>query len=66
MLPRQTASFSSLIVSIRRPPTVTVPAVGRSIPATRFKIVVLPLPDGPTMATSSPAPISRSTPRSAG
>ena len=54
--PRQTASSSSLIESIRCPSTVTVPAVGRSIPVTRLRIVVLPLPDGPTIATSSPAP----------
>jgi hypothetical protein len=44
------------MASIRNPSTVTVPAVGLSIPATRFRIVVFPLPDGPTIATNSPAP----------
>jgi len=33
------------------PATVTVPLVGRSSPATRFKSVDLPLPDGPINAT---------------
>jgi hypothetical protein len=63
--PRQTASFSSVIWSRRLPFTVTVPAVGRSMPAMRLTIVLLPLPDGPVIATISPAAIVRSTPRSA-
>ena len=45
--PRQIASSSSLISSIRRPSTVTVPADGRSMPVIMFMIVDLPLPDGP-------------------
>ena len=52
--PRQIASCSSLIASIRWPSTVTVPAVGRSMPVIMFMIVDLPLPDGPTIATISP------------
>ena len=64
--PRQRASASSPIVSRRWPATVTVPAVGRSMPAIRFVTVDLPLPDGPTTATISPAAIVRSTPRRAG
>ena len=63
--PRQTASWSSVIWSSRLPLTVTVPAVGRSMPAMRLRIVVLPLPDGPVIATISPAAMARSTPRSA-
>jgi hypothetical protein len=63
--PRQTASSSSLSSPRLRPSTVTVPAVGRSIPVIRFRIVDLPLPDGPTTATISPAAISRSIPRRA-
>jgi hypothetical protein len=63
--PRQMASRSSLIWSRRLPLTVTVPEVGRSIPAIRLMIVVLPLPDGPVIATISPAAMARSTPRSA-
>ena len=53
--PLQRASASSPIVSRRWPATVTVPAVGRSMPAIRFVTVDLPLPDGPTTATISPA-----------
>ncbi len=64
--PRQAASWSSVIWSRRRPATVTVPAVGRSIPAIRLMMVVFPLPDGPVIATNSPAPMHRSTPLSAG
>ena len=64
--PRQTASCSSLIWSSRLPATVTVPAVGRSMPAMRLMMVDLPLPDGPVTATISPAAMARSTPLSAG
>jgi len=63
--PRQTASCSSVIWSRRLPLTVTVPAVGLSMPAIRLMIVVLPLPDGPVIATISPAAMARSTPSSA-
>ena len=64
--PRQAASCSSLISSRRWPATVTVPAVGRSMPAMRLMMVDLPLPDGPVTATISPAAMARSTPLSAG
>ena len=47
------------------PPTVTVPRVGRRKPATMFKSVVLPQPDGPSTATISPAPIVSETRSSA-
>ena len=43
----------------RLPSSSTVPCVGRSSPAMHFSSVVLPHPDGPTMHTSSPAPISK-------
>ena len=36
------------------PPTDTVPALGRSRPATRVRVVDLPHPDGPTTAQNSP------------
>ena len=64
--PRQTASCSSLIWSSLLPATVTVPAVDRSMPAMRLMMVDLPLPDGPVIATISPAAMARSTPLSAG
>ncbi len=64
--PRQVASSSSLIRSSRCPSTVTAPAVGRSIPVIRLRIVLFPLPDGPTTATISPRSMLRSMPRSAG
>jgi hypothetical protein len=35
------------------------------MPAMRLMMVVLPLPDGPVIATISPAAMARSTPRSA-
>ena len=37
------------------------PSFGRSSPATRLRIVLLPQPEGPTMATNSPARTSRLT-----
>ena len=36
------------------------------MPVIMFMIVVLPLPDGPTTATISPASMVKSTPRKAG
>src|SRR3954452_23645090 len=39
------------------PSSSMTPAVGRSSPAMHLRRVVLPHPDGPTMHTSSPAPI---------
>src|SRR5438270_8109095 len=38
------------------------PASGRAKPASRFSVVVLPQPDGPSNATSSPSSIARSIP----
>ncbi len=43
-----------------------VPESGDSCPFSRLKQVVLPAPLGPIRATSSPAPTSKETPRSAG
>ncbi len=63
---RNLASAASPRVSIRRPATVTVPAVGRSSPAMRLSSVDLPLPDGPMTATTSPAATPMLTPASAG
>ena len=50
----------------RRAPTSTVPAVGRSSPASSRSSVDFPLPETPTTAFSVPASNSASTPRSAG
>jgi hypothetical protein len=44
----------------------TVPAAGRSKVPMMCSSVVLPDPDGPTIATSSPRVTVRLTPRSAG
>ena len=41
--------------------SVTVPDVGRSKPAQRPNSVVLPLPDGPTMAHVWPVGMSKET-----
>ena len=65
LAPRQAASLSSFIWSMRSPAIVTLPAVGRSMPVIMLSIVDLPEPDGPTMATSWPSSMSRSTPLSA-
>src|SRR5437870_3768008 len=43
-----------------------VPARHGSSPNTAFRVVVLPAPLGPSMATSSPAPTSNETSRRAG
>src|SRR5689334_23036562 len=40
------------------PERSTYPALGRSCPDRRFRIVVFPQPDGPTIATNSPSQIS--------
>ncbi len=47
------------------PSTVTVPESANSKPATIRSAVVLPHPDGPSSATSSPGAISRLSPSSA-
>ena len=39
---------------VSTPPTVILPAVGRSTPARQWSSVVFPLPDGPMMATCVP------------
>src|SRR5439155_14240520 len=41
------------------------PSSGRSKPAIRRSVVVLPEPDGPSSVKNSPAPIARSTPSTA-
>ena len=41
-----------------RPPMVTRPVSGRSNPAIRRSVVVLPQPDGPSSASISPAATS--------
>jgi hypothetical protein len=57
--PRQAASPDSDREPRSAPAARTVPEVGRSIPASRFSNVVLPLPDRPTTATNSPCAMSR-------
>src|SRR4051812_5091972 len=51
---------------MRRPPTATDPWLGNSNPAASRRQVVLPQPDGPTIATNSLSAIERSTRSSAG
>ena len=60
--PRHAASRSVFIRSIRVPLTTSDPEVGLSMPAIRAPSVLLPEPDGPITATSSPERMSRSTP----
>src|SRR5262245_60014813 len=48
---------------LRGAPSIsTVPASARSKPATMFSRVVLPQPEGPTIATNSPSSTARSMP----
>ena len=54
-----------VIPSTACPPTRTVPALGRSSPATIVSVVDLPHPVGPTTAQNFPGPIVRSTSRRA-
>ena len=61
---RPAAGRPALLTS--RPATRTVPAVGRSRVPARCSSVLLPDPDGPSTATSSPAATDRVTPRRAG
>ena len=58
---------SSLRVALvmSTPPTITRPSVATSSAPMTFSNVVLPLPDGPSTTTNSPAATSRSTPASA-
>ena len=53
------------IPSTACPPTRTVPALGRSSPATIVSVVDLPHPLGPTTAQNFPAPMAISTSRNA-
>ena len=46
----------AVIPSTGFPPTLTVPALGRSSPATIVSVVDLPHPLGPTTAQNFPAP----------
>ena len=48
-----------------RPSISTRPSVGRSNPASSRSAVVLPQPDGPSRASSSPGSSARSSPASA-
>src|SRR5690242_14710579 len=48
------------------PFTFTAPESGARNPAMMFNSVVLPQPDGPTMATNSPSPMVKSTPATTG
>ena len=62
---RSPASSRSDRPATSRPVTRTVPAVARSSVPARCSRVVLPEPDGPSTATSSPAATRRLTPASA-
>src|SRR5438128_12518518 len=59
--PRRAGGTSLTTRSSKR----TSPASGRSKPATRRSVVVLPHPEPPTSATSSPGAISRESPSTA-
>ncbi len=63
---RSPASCRSDSAATSRPATRTVPAVGRSRVPARCSSVLLPDPDGPSTATSSPAATDKVTPRRAG
>src|SRR5947208_226426 len=52
-------SFGGMSLTTR-PPISTVPALGRSSPATMLSSVDLPQPDGPTSTVNSPLSMSRS------
>src|SRR5580693_3792494 len=54
-------SFGGMSLTIR-PPISTIPALGRSSPATMLSSVDLPQPDGPTSTVNSPLSMSRSIP----
>ena len=63
--PRHDASSLCERLWMFAPPMLSEPDDGRSMPPIMFSSVDLPLPDLPTMATNSPAVISRSMLRSA-
>src|SRR6202022_4711095 len=54
-------SFGGMSLTTR-PPISTIPALGRSSPATMLSSVDLPQPDGPTSTVNSPLSMSRSIP----
>jgi hypothetical protein len=60
--PRSAVSAWSSRFSTARPSMAMRPCVGRSRRPMRFSSVLLPEPDGPTSATSSPSPMERSMP----
>ncbi len=51
---RKSANWSLFSVQISAPLTTTLPALGRRMPESMLSIVVLPLPEGPTMNNISP------------
>ena len=57
----KTSAISSGGPVTRRPRSDTSPRVGRSRPATHFRSVVFPHPDGPTTQTNSPSSTSNVT-----
>ena len=59
---RSPDSCLSVMVEVSSPATRTTPAVGRSSVPITCNRVLLPDPEGPTMATSSPGSIRRLTP----
>ena len=61
---RQAARCVSPMRPMSSPATRTVPAVGWSIPAMRFRSVVFPEPEGPISASNEPSGMSRSMPSS--
>ena len=63
---RHAASAVSVKCEISLPPTITLPLVGRSMPAIRLSSVVLPEPEGPMSARKSPDGTPSETPLSTG
>ena len=61
---RKAARSSSLSPPCSTPANATEPSVGTSSPASRPSSVVLPLPEGPRITTTSPSATCRSTPES--
>src|SRR5262249_58084079 len=66
LVARTAASWRSSRLATSSPVIATRPLVGRSRVPTRWRSVDFPEPDGPTTATSSPAPTLKLTPRKAG
>src|ERR1700716_2872070 len=59
---RRSGGTTPLTLEMSRSPDQISPPSGRAKPASRLSVVVLPHPDGPSSATSSPSSMHRSIP----